>query len=323
MLERFLQLLLALLIIPSVVILYLLAVESLLRLLPEKSRQRVRPWLWSAPALLFLFTFLVYPTLNTIYLSFFDAKSKTFVGLNNYLYIFTSQDMQIALRNNGLWLVLFTLLTVALGLLMAVLTNRVSYESVAKSIIFLPMAISFVAAGVIWKFMFDYRPPGSPQTGTLNALWTSLTGSDPQPWLINPLTNNAALIIAAVWMFAGFCMVLLSAGLKGIPNDYIEAAQLDGANGWQVFTRVLIPLLMPTITVVATTMVISSLKIFDIVYVLTNGNYNTDVIATQMYKELFSSRHFGRASAIAVLLLVVTVPIMVANIRTFRSQEVA
>lgn len=319
---RIVQLVLALVCIPALLAGYLAATEGVLKLLPQRRQTPVRPWLYAAPALAFLFVFLVYPTLSTLFLSFMDAQGEAFVGIDNYAYAFTSEDMLTALRNNLLWLVLFTAGTVSLGLLMAVLSDQVPYESVAKAVVFLPMAISFVAAGVIWKFMFDYRPPGTAQTGTLNAIWTSLVpGAEPQAWLINPVTNNAALILASVWMFTGFCMVILSAGLKGIPKELLEAARMDGGTPLQVLTRVTIPLLLPTLSVVVTTMVVTSLKVFDIVYVLTNGNYNTDVIATQMYKALFSTRHFGQASAIAVILLFITLPVVILNIRAFRRQE--
>jgi alpha-glucoside transport system permease protein len=255
-----------------------------------------------------------------MYLSLLNADSTRYVGLDNYVYAFTNPDTLAAMRNNLLWLVFFTLFTVTFGLLIAVLTDRVSYERVANAIIFLPMAISFVAAGVIWKFMYDYRPPGTPQTGTVNALLTSL-GAKPHAWLIEPGINNAALIFVGIWMWTGFCMVILSAGLKGLPDEVLEAARVDGANERQIFFRIIVPLLSPTIAVVATTMVITALKAFDIVYVMTNGNFNTDVIANRMYKELFNVRNFGRASAIAVVLLVAIVPIMLVNINRFRHQE--
>lgn len=321
---RLLQLALALICIPALLASYLAVSERILRVLSPRYQRRVRPWLYVAPAFAFLGVFLIYPTLTTFFLSFMDAQGETFAGLGNYFYVFTSPDMLMALRNNLLWLVLFTAGTVTLGLLIAVLTDRVRYESVAQAIIFLPMAISFVAAGVIWKFMFDYRPAGAAQTGTLNALWTTFSrGAEPQAWLINPVTNNAALILATVWMFTGFCMVILSAGLKGIPRELLEAARIDGGTPWQVLTRITIPLLLPTLSMVVTTMVISSLKVFDIVYVLTNGNYNTDVIATQMYRALFSSRNYGQASAIAVVLLVATLPVVILNVRAFQRQEVS
>jgi alpha-glucoside transport system permease protein len=184
------------------------------------------------------------------------------------------------------------------------------------------MAISFVAAGVIWKFMYDYRPPSVPQTGTLNALLMAIIpGFEPQAWLVNnPPLNNLALTTAAVWAWTGFCMVILSAALKGIPVELFEAGRVDGASELQLFRRVVLPQLAPTIAVVATTMIIFALKAFDIVYVMTNGNFGTEVIATRMYKEMFNVRDFGRASAIAVVLLVAILPVMLLNLRRFRQQ---
>ena len=279
------------------------------------------PWLFMAPALLILIAYLVYPTLNTLYLSFFDKRSENFVGLHNYVWALTSKDMLIAFRNNLLWLILFTALTVSLGLILAVILDRIPYESAAKSIIFLPMAISFVSAGVIWKFMYAYRPAGAAQIGLLNALWTGLLNAKPIGWLVNRTTNNFALIAAGVWIWTGFCMVILSAAYKGISRELIEAARVDGANEWQIFWRITLPLMKPTIAVVTTTMVINVLKVFDIVYVMTNGNYNTEVIANRMYKEMFHFHHFGRASSIAVILLLAIIPVMLVNIRRFQEQE--
>jgi alpha-glucoside transport system permease protein len=310
--------------VPAALVLYIVVVERLVRRFPGRRQATLRPWLWLAPGALFLTLFLVYPALNTIWLSFFGPDSREFVGLRNYAYVFTDGAMLEALRNNAVWLLLFTLLTVSLGLLIAVLTDRVAYESVAKAIVFLPMAVSFVAAGIIWKFMYDYRPPGVPQTGTVNALLTTLVpGSPPHAWLVEQPGNNIALIVAGVWIWTGFCLVILSAGLKGIPEETLEAARIDGANEWQVFWGIIVPLLGSTIAVVATTMVITSLKAFDIVYVMTNGNFGTEVIANRMYKELFNVRDFGRASAIAVLLLAAIVPVMIFNLRRFREQEAA
>jgi alpha-glucoside transport system permease protein len=299
---------------------YLVLVERALALLPDRRRGDVRPWLWLAPALALALVFLVYPALQTIVLSLYDATSTGFVGLENFAYVFTDDGMLGALRNNVLWIIFFTTVTVTLGLLVAVLTDRVPYESVAKAIVFLPMAISFVAAGVIWKFMYDYRPPGLPQTGTLDALVTAV-GAEPRAWLIDSPGNNFALIAVAVWTWVGFCTVILSAGLKGIAPEILEAARVDGASEWLIFRHVIVPLMSPTIAVVATTMVIFALKAFDIVYVMTNGNYDTEVIANRMYKEMFNFRHFGRAAAIAVVLLAAIVPVMWFNVGRFRAQE--
>jgi alpha-glucoside transport system permease protein len=297
-----------------------IATERGLGLLPDRSRTAIRPWLWLAPSLLLLAVFLVYPTLQTIWLSLYDARSESFVGLANYQFVFGDSTMLGALRNNVIWLVVFTGAAVGLGLLFAVLVDRVPYEAVARSVVFLPMAISFVAAGVIWKFMYDYRPPLSPQTGALNAVVSAL-GAEPQAWLINPPGNNLALIAVAVWTWTGFCVVILSAALKGIPGEVLEAARVDGADELHIFRHIVFPLISPTVAVVTTTMVIFALKAFDIVYVMTNGNYETEVIANRMYKEMFNFRHFGRAAAIATVLLAAIVPVMWINVGRFRSQE--
>jgi alpha-glucoside transport system permease protein len=301
---------------------YLVLGEALLRRVPEGTQRRIRPWLWLAPALAFIGVFLVYPALQTAWLSVKDARSADFVGLQNYLFVFTNRDMLLAFRNNLLWLSAFTTLTVGLGLLMAVLTDRVRYERLAKSVMFLPMAISFVAASVIWKFVYEFRPAGAPQIGLLNALLTSISAAArPIAWLVDLRFNNLALIVVAVWVWVGFCLVILSAALKGIEPELLEAGRCDGCTEWQVFWRIVFPMLGTTIAVVATTMVIFALKAFDVVYVMTNGNFSTEVIANRMYKEMFNFRHFGRASAIAVILFLATIPVMAANIRRFRRQE--
>lgn len=308
--------------VPAIQVGYAILIESGLRLLPDRAQWKLRPWLWLAPALAFLGIFLIYPALHTLYLSFLDARSTAFVGLANYVFAFTNRDMLLAFRNNLLWLIFFTGFAVSFGLLLAVLTDRVRYESLAKSIIFLPMAISFVAAGVIWKFVYEFRPAGAAQIGLLNAVLTTLSPTfRPVAWLVNLTANNLALIVVAVWAWVGFCLVILSAALKGIPAELLEAARVDGATEWQVFWRIIAPALTSTIVVVTTTMVILALKAFDVVYVMTNGNLNTEVIANRMYKEMFNFRDFGRASAIAVILFVATVPVMIANIRRFRQQE--
>jgi alpha-glucoside transport system permease protein len=321
--DRLVQAAIAVVGVPAALVGYILLAERLLELLPERTRGRARPWVWLAPAVVFLAVFLVYPSLNTVYLSLFNAGSTAWVGLANYGAILSDTGVLLALRNNVIWVVVFTSLTVLLGLLIAVLGDRVPYEGLAKGIIFLPLAISFVAAGVIWRFMYDYRPPPLPQTGTVNALFSAIVpGFEPQAWLIvNPPFNNLALIVAAVWIWTGFCMVILSAALKGIPIELLEAARVDGATELQILRRVIVPLLAPTLAVVATTMIIFALKAFDIVYVMTNGNFDTEVIANRMYKELFNVRDFGRASAIAVVLLIAIVPVMLFNVRRFRQQE--
>ena len=237
----------------------------------------------------------------------------------NYRYAITSTVMQTAFLNNLIWIIVMVSGTVALGLLIAVLADRVKYEAVAKSIIFLPMAISFVGAGVIWKFVYNFGS-GQVQIGLLNAIVNAL-GGKPVSWLTEPQVNTIALIVVGIWMWTGFCMTNLAAALKGVSDEILEAARVDGANEWQVFWKITVPQIMPTIVVVITTMVINVLKIFDIVYVMTGGNYGTEVIANRMYIEMYKNYDPGRASAIAVLLIIIIIPFMVLNIRRFQKQE--
>ena len=298
------------------------------------------PWLWLAPALALLGVFLVYPVVDTLRRSFLDERSKSFVGFDNYRFIIENpqplvSDTHSALLNNIMWLTLFTVITVALGLTLAVLTGRVRYEAVAKSAIFIPMAISFVAAAVIWRFMYEFNT----DIGTVNATVTSLGGEStdwlrdtgaPQTWLTErgpdtlprPIQiNNFALIFVGVWMWTGFAMVILSAGLKGISTEVLEAARVDGANEWQIFRRIILPILSPTIVVVATTLVIQGLKKFDLVWVMTAGRAKTDVVATLFFKRAFLFGDFGVGAALAVVLLLWVLPIMVIGIRRFQFQE--
>jgi alpha-glucoside transport system permease protein len=291
-------------------------------------RHRLTPWAWIIPALLFLGALLVFPVVDTVRISFMNASSTAFVGVGNYIHVFTQGDTQRTLLNNLLWLVLFTAVTVGLGLIIAFLTDRVRYEVAAKALIFVPMTISFVAAGVIWTFMYQFRPdqPGFTQTGTINAALVA-SGGAPVAWLVEQGVvpyfgiNNLAIIVAGIWMWTGFAMVVLSAGLKGIPSELLEAARVDGASEGQIFWRIIIPMLWPTIAVVGITLMINALKIFDLVFIMTGGRFGTDVIATRMWREMFISLHFGRASALAVLLLIAIVPNMALNLRRFRQEE--
>ena len=283
--------------------------------------KKITPWLYISPAVFLLFFFLVYPSIKTIYISFFDYNSEKFIGLKNYFYCFTNETMLISFRNNALWIAFFVPLTVFLGLIIAILLDKVKYESIVKSLIFMPMAISFVGAGVIWKFVYAYRPISAAQTGILNAI-RSFFQLEPLPWLIiRPWLNNFCLIMVGVWIWTGFCMVILSASYKGIPRELLEAARVDGATEFKIFWKIILPLMKPTLAVVATTMTINVLKVFDIVYVMTNGNFDTEVIANRMYKEMFIFRNYGRASSIAVLLLLFIIPMILVNIRRFREQE--
>jgi alpha-glucoside transport system permease protein len=227
--------------------------------------------------------------------------------------------MQTAFLNNLKWIVLMVSWTVLLGLLIATLADRVRYEAAAKALIFLPMAISFVGAGVIWGFVYNYTPDG-PQIGILNAIVVAL-GGQPVSWLTEPQINTIALILVGTWIWTGFCMTILAAALKSVPTEIMEAARVDGATEWKVFSQITIPIILPTVIVVITTMVINVLKVFDIVYVMTGGNYGTEVIANRMYTEAYSSYNTGRAAAIAVTLILLILPMMYLNVRRFQEQE--
>jgi alpha-glucoside transport system permease protein len=291
----------------------------------------VTPWLYLGPAVIVMLIFIIYPTINTLFLSFRNMDGTQWAtqacvdgqpcwGLfENYRYSLTSEIMITSFLNNLKWIAIMVPGTVMGGLLIATLANQVRYESLAKSIIFLPMAISFVGAGVIWKFVYDYGT-GNKQIGLLNAIVTTL-GGQPVGWLTEPAVNNVALILVGIWMSTGFCMTILSAAIKNVPSDLIEAASVDGANSWITFWRITVPVILPTLTVVTTTMVINVLKIFDIVYIMTGGNYGTEVIANRMYQEQYSAGNSGRAAAIAVVLIVIILPAMYFNIRRFQAEE--
>lgn len=315
--------------VPAVLLGYIVGAEFLVRRLPDKNRPQVRPWIWVGPALVLVAGFLLIPAIATFVQSFQDNHGN-FVGFQNYadeLSGFPSGGVWIAIRNSIIvWLILYMIFVLVFGLAMAVLFDRVPYETAVKSLIFMPMAISSVASGVIWNFMYWYQPAGAAQTGTMNAIVTTFH-HDPVSWLTDQwpngmaILNNLALITVATWGMTGFSMVILSAALKGIPAELLEAARVDGAGELTIFRRVIFPLMMPTIVVVATTLVIFAIKVFDVPYVMTNGLYNTDVLALRMYHLLYSSHNYGSASAVAIVLLVAVIPVLVFNIRQFRAVE--
>jgi alpha-glucoside transport system permease protein len=316
--QRILTALIAVIGIPILLVGYIQLGEWVLSRLPRRIGQLMRPYVWVFPAVAFATVFMVLPTINTIVISFQNARGES-VGLDNYVFFFTNPETLTSLKNNILWLVFFTGAVVGLGLVISILFDRVRYESVAKTAVFLPLPISAVAASIIWKFMFEFKPEGQAQTGTLNAVIGTL-GFDPTAWLVNTTTNNPALIAVGVWTSTGFAMVIISAALKGISSELLEAARVDGANELQVLRRIVIPLLRPILTVITTTMIITALKVFDIVYVLTSGAYGTDVIARQLFQRVANS-DYGRAAAVGVVLLLAVLPVLLFNIRSFRQQE--
>jgi alpha-glucoside transport system permease protein len=278
--------------------------------------ERIRPLVFVGPAVALLGFALVYPAISTIVTSLREDGG----AAENYRFAFTDPDMLVAFRNNVLWLVVGTAGSVVIGLLFAALVDRVKREAFAKTFIFLPLAISLVGASVIWRFVYAWRPEGEPQIGVVNAVGSAL-GAEPVPWLQTPPVNTLALIAIMIWLQTGFAMVVLSAAMKGVPVELIEAARIDGASEPQLFFKVILPSIRGAILTVATAVFIAILKVFDIVFVMTGGRFDTEVVANRMFTEMFKFRNFGRASALAVVLMIVVVPFMVLNIRNMRRQE--
>jgi alpha-glucoside transport system permease protein len=310
--------------------------NSLVEKLPGLWTERLLPFVFVGPAMAILSWYLAIPTVRTFWISLFNRDgppddlsllqqlaSDSFVGLNNYAAVFTEDLMLEAFRNNLMWIIFGSTFSVAFGLVIAVLADRSSFEKTAKSLIFLPMAISFVGASIIWNFIYEYRPVGQPQVGLLNAIVAGLGGvpqAYPQ-WVDIAPWNNLFLIVIVIWLQAGFSMVLFSAALKGIPDELLEAARIDGATEVQIFFRIMIPYIRGTIISVFTTVVIFTLKIFDVVWVMTGGQFGTHVIATQFYRQSFTNRNSGFGSAIAIVLLIAVIPVMIYNLKQFREQE--
>jgi len=294
--------------------------DWLVNRLPLRAAKTLQPFVFVGPALLILTWYLVLPTLRSLYLSFFDAQSKNFVGLANYIYAFTDSRMRESFVNNLMWIILGTGGSVGMGLLIALLADRSRYEKIFKSIIFTPMAISFVGAGVIWRFVYAYKPAGEMQIGLLNAIVT-LFGGEPQAWITLRPWNNVFLIAILVWLQSGYAMVIISAALKGVPSSIIEAGRIDGAGELRIIRSIIIPHISTTLVTVSTTIIIISLKIFDIVYTMTGGQYGTEVIASMQYKQMFTFYDFGKGSAIAIVLVIAVIPVMWYNLRQFSKQE--
>lgn len=302
----------------GVAALYLVS-NWLVEKLGDDWRARIQPFVFVGPAVAILIVYLLYPAIATFRLSLFNATGEVFVGLQNYVEVFTNRNMFTAFRNNILfWIPFGAILTVVLGLLIAVLADRSKYERVSKSLIFMPMAISMVGAAVIWNMIYDVNP----NIGMLNAIYTAITGNPPEAWTAaNQPWNNLFLIVVMIWLQAGYAMVLFSAAIKGIPGDILEAARVDGANEVQIFFQIMIPSIRGTIITVATTVIIFTLKIFDVVQVMTGGQFDTQVIATQFYREYFTARNSGFATAIAIVLLIFVIPVMVYNLKQFSERE--
>jgi alpha-glucoside transport system permease protein len=284
-------------------------------------RESIRPWLFILPAIVLLTVYLLYPAVATLYFSFFDADSEAFVGIDNYEWAVGNDGFRTAVINNVAWIAIVPLLSTAFGLIIAVLADRVRWEAAAKSLIFMPMAISFVGASIIWRFVYALRGEGQPQIGVLNEIATSLGGS-PISWVTKVPLNNFMLMIILIWIQTGFAMVVLSAALKSVPDETLEASKMDGANEFQIFFRIMIPQVANTIAVVITTILITTLKVFDIVLVMTNGQFDTEVLGNYMFFWMFrGGGETGKASVIALTIMVATLPFLYYNIRRFQREE--
>jgi alpha-glucoside transport system permease protein len=305
----------------GVAVLYVVA-NWLVEQLPVEWSRRLQPFVYIGPAVAIMGWYLAVPVIRTLILSFKDDIGVKWVGFDNYVFAFTNDIMLAAFRNNLMWMIVGTSFSVGLGLLIAVLADRSKFEPVYKAIIFMPMAISFVGAGVIWKFVYTYKGEGVgiQEIGLLNAFVLALGGQS-QPWLNLPPWNNLFLIVIMIWLQTGFAMVVISSAIKGIPLELLEAARIDGATEIQAFFRITVPYIKGTLITVTTTIVIFSLKLFDIVRVMTGGNNDTNVIANEFYLQRFTYGNTGRASAIAIVLLLAVIPIIINNLREFNRER--
>lgn len=315
------QMLLAVLALLAVVVV-LLGGARLADRLAGRSRNFWAAVAFAGPAAVLLGVGLVYPAIRTTIMSFMDRRSENPVGLENYRWIFTDPASLQGFINTFWWVILVPLVSTTVGLIYAILVDNSRFEKVAKSLLFMPMAISFVGAGIIWKFVYEYRGAAQEQIGLLNAILVQL-GFEPLRFLQDSPWNTFFLIVVMIWIQAGFAMVLLSAAIKAIPGDIVEAARLDGVNPWQMFWRITVPSVRPTLVVVLTTIIIATLKIFDIPRTMTGARFDTQVLANLMYDQSFTFGNNGIGSALAVMIFVLVVPVVVFNVRQMiRNREV-
>ena len=273
-----------------------------------------------APALLLLLAGLVIPAVRTIVFSFMNPDSNGWVGFTNYSWMVHDPGVRVIMVNTILWIIVVPLFTAALALLLAVMLDRIKRESIPKSLLFMPMAISFVGASIIFKFVYEYREPGQVQIGLLSSI-VQFVGGTPQNWMLSKPLNTFLLMIIYIWTQMGFGMVILSAAIKAVPADIVEASALDGASGWRLFRNITFPMVKSTFIVVLATGVVGALKVFDIVRTMTGGNFSTNVLANEMYSQVFVQFDQGKGSALAVVLFLLVTPILIYNIRSLRKER--
>ena len=281
----------------------------------------IRVLIFIAPAFIVLFVFILYPVFETVRLSFYDKFGREFVGLYNYLWAINDPNFRRSILNNLGWLLIVPTLSTFFGLVIANLTDRIWWGTIAKSIIFMPMAISFVGAGVIWKFIYDYRGTGDQQIGLLNAIVVSF-GFEPQAWLTIAIWNNLFLMAIMIWIQTGLALVIFSAALRGIPKETLEAARMDGASELRIFWSIIIPFLERTILVIWTMITILVLRVFDVIYAMTNGEWQTEVLANLMYDWMFrGGGDSGRGSVLAIVIMIGVIPILAWNLYKHREEQ--
>ncbi|WP_404348644.1 sugar ABC transporter permease [Phycicoccus jejuensis] len=291
--------------------------------------EKVQAVAFVGPTLFFIAIALIYPAILTIRRAFYSGKffdlnfgtprtRGKFVGFDNFTALWTTPGLPEVFRNTALWVILVPLFATSVGLLYAILIDRARGEAVAKALIFLPMAISMVGATLIWKFVYFYNgDPGSQQVGLLNAIITKL-GMDPIDFIGNAPGNTFSLIAIMIWIQAGFAMTVLSAAIKAIPDDIIEAAKLDGVKGLQMFRFVTLPSIRPSVIVVLTTIAIGTLKAFDIVQASSGGKFGDSILANEFYNRSFVTQQPGLGAAIAIVIFLLVSPIIVFNVIQLR-----
>ena len=272
------------------------------------------------PALVLLLAGLVIPGVRTILFSFMNPDSNDWVGFDNYTWMLEDPNVKTIMANTILWILVVPLFTAGLGLLLAIMLDRIKHESIPKSLLFMPMAISFVGASIIFKFVYEFRDPGEVQIGLLSAI-VEFLGGTPKDWMLSKPLNTFLLMIIYVWTQMGFGMVILSAAIKAVPADIVEASALDGAHGWRLFRNITFPMIKGTFIEVLATGVVGALKVFDIVRTMTGGNFSTNVLANEMYSQVFVQFDQGKGSALAVILFLLLTPILIYNIRSLRMER--
>ena len=273
-----------------------------------------------APSLVLLLAGLIIPGIRTILFSFMNPDSNDWVGFDNYTWMLEDPNVKTIMVNTILWILVVPIFTAALGLLLAIMLDRIKHESIPKSLLFMPMAISFVGASIIFKFVYEFRDPGEIQIGLLSAI-VEFLGGTPKDWMLSKPLNTFLLMIIYVWTQMGFGMVILSAAIKAVPADIVEASALDGAHGWRLFRNITFPMIKGTFIVVLATGVVGALKVFDIVRTMTGGNFSTNVLANEMYSQVFVQFDQGKGSALAVILFLLLTPILIYNIRSLRMER--